>query len=96
MDSHFSDPHIRDAFITELVLILAEIFTITESTKKEAIYAELHTMDDESLVRKRDLIENYFQSVEELKKKQIFQITKIGNQFLEKEERANADLIINF
>lgn len=96
MDSHFSDPHIRDAFITELVLILAEIFTITESTKKEAIYAELHTMDDESLVRKKDLIENYFQSVEKLKKKQIFQITKIGNQFLEKEERANADLIINF
>ena len=96
MDSRFSDPHVRDAYITEIVLILSEIFSITENDKKEAIYAELHDMDDVSLLRKKDLIENYFRSLEELKKKHIFQITKIGNEFIEKEERANTNLIINF
>ncbi len=96
MDSYFSDPHIRDAYITEIVIVLAEIFTITESSKKEAIYLELHEMDDESLLRKKDLLENYFRAVEDLKKKHIHQISKIGNEFLEKEERANTNLIINF
>lgn len=96
MDSRFSDPHVRDAYINEIVLILSEIFSITESDKKEAIYAELHDMDDASLLRKKDLIENYFQSLEALKKKHIFQITKIGNEFIEKEERASTNLIINF
>lgn len=94
--STFSDPQVRDIFITEIVLTLAEIFGITENTKKEAIYKELHAMDDESLLRKKDLIENYFKAVEDLKKKHIQKITKIGNEFLEKEERANTNLIINF
>ncbi len=87
MDSSFSDAHVRDTYITEIVLILAEIFSITESEKKEAIYAELHAMDDESLLRKKDLIENYLDQTRQFLTKEINQVIQAIHIQEETEEK---------
>lgn len=92
--STFSDPHVRDTFIIGLVITLSEIFVITESGKKEAIYKELHAMDDESLLRKKDLIENYLDQTRQFLTKEISQVVQAMHTQEEMEEKEA--LTINF
>ncbi len=92
--STFSDPHVRDTFIIGLVITLSEIFVITENGKKEAIYKELHEMDDESLLRKKDLIENYLEQTRQFLTKEISQVVQAMHTQEEMEEKEA--LTINF
>ncbi len=92
--STFSDPHVRDTYITGLVLTLSEIFSISENSKKEAIYSELHAMDDESLLRKKDLIENYLDQTRQFLTKEIGQVVRAIHVQEEVEERES--LTLNF
>ena len=90
----FSDSHVRDTFIIGLVTTLSEIFVITESNRKEAIYNELHAMDDESLLRKKDLIENYLEQTRQFLTKEISQVVHAMHAQEEMEEKEA--LTINF
>lgn len=59
MPSQFTDEQTRQQYIAGITDILAQIFKITDSVQKQAIYSELEKLDDVSLIAKQKNVEEY-------------------------------------
>ncbi len=81
----------RKNFIIGITEIILQIFEIGDETKREKIMEGLSGLDDDSLLKKKDDIDDYFGQAAEINKSYFYRLLHMEHLFLEKEERKNID-----
>ncbi len=96
MSAIFIDDTSRKLFIEGLVEVLSEIFSVESDEQRVSLEKELTGLSDEELVKKQELVESYADTLLKLKNDHQIKIEMTANSLVEKEERANTSLDLNF
>lgn len=81
----------RKNFIVGITEIILQIFEIDDEGKRETIMGDLKSLDDSSLLKKKDDIDDYFGQAAEINKSYFYRLLHMEHLFLENEERRNID-----
>ncbi len=90
MDSTFT-VEARKNFIIGITEIILQIFNISSEERREFIINELSTLDDATLLEKKDAIDDYFSKANEINKSFFYQLLHMEHLYLENEERKDLD-----
>ncbi len=81
----------RKNFIVGITEIILQIFEIDDENKRDTIISELKSLDDRSLLKKKDDIDDYFGQAAEINKSYFYRLLHMEHLFLENEERKSID-----
>ncbi len=95
MPSQFTDEQTRQQYIAGITDILAQIFKITDSVQKQAIYSELEKLDDVSLIAKQKNVEEYL--AESIRSNTTYrnQLSNMEHVWIENNEKEQIDIVLN-
>lgn len=94
MDSAFT-LEARKNFIIGITEIILQIFGISSEERREFIMNELSTLDDATLLEKKDAIDDYFSKANEINKSFFYQLLHMEHLYLENEERKDLDTTLD-
>ena len=87
MTALFSDNTVRDGYVKMVVDWMANTYNISDTKKKNALFASIHAMSDEKILEKGKLIEDYIDSSSANKKGAERSMQAAYNELQEELER---------
>lgn len=85
----------RKNFIIGITEIVLQIFEISSEEHRDRIILELSSLDDATLLEKKDAIDDYFVKANEINKAFFYQLLHMEHLYLENDERKSLDTTLN-